>query len=65
MVSMSSSLILHDCTPLGLVIVPGNHLELLLLLKSQISTRSSEKYRIVFSCHIAWPTFSVAVILSP
>ena len=37
----SAILILYDCTPLGLVIVPGNHVELLLLLMSQITTRSS------------------------
>ena len=37
----SASLILYNCTPLGLVIVSGKHLVSLHLLKSWISTRSS------------------------
>ena len=59
----SASLILYDCTPLGLVIVAGNHLELILLLKSQ--DHLAEKHRIMFSCQMTWSAFPVAVASCP
>ena len=59
----SASLILYDCTPLGLVIVAGNHLELLLLLKSR--DHLAEKHRIMFFCQMTWSAFPVAVASCP